>query len=128
MRWLALLFSTIALVACTTPPAERLALVRTAAADKNLESFTKLMTRDSGIFLRNLVENGKRSKIEYLDDPFAILPEGDVDEVLIEGASAILKIKGKSGPVEVRMFLENDEWALDIFSLPKVWAPIGAKR
>jgi hypothetical protein len=110
---------------CAAAPEERLALASAAAADKNLESFTKVMTRDSGIFLRNAVENQKRSRFEYLKDPFDIIPEGDVAEMTIEGKVAILKLAGKRGPVELRMFMENDEWSLDIFSLPDLWKPLG---
>ncbi len=102
--------------------------MRAAAADKNLENYTKLMTRESGIFLRNAVENQKRSKFEYLKDPFDLVPEGDVEDTIIEGKVAVLKLAGKKGAVELRMFMENDEWALDIFSLPALWKPLGGTQ
>lgn len=115
------------LVGCTTDPVERLTQARAAAADKNLENFAKFFTRDSAIFLRNMEAASKRARIPYVRDVFAVLPEGDVEDVLIDGSAAVLKVKGRR-PAEVRMFMENDEWSIDLFSLPAMWEPLGGAK
>lgn len=117
----------LVLIGCGTEPTERFAQARAAAEDKNLENFTKFFTRDSAIFLRQMETAAKRSRIQYLKDIFSVLPDGEVEEVLIEGNSAVLKVKGRA-KVEVRMFMENDEWSIDVFSLPKVWEPLGGAK
>jgi hypothetical protein len=117
----------LVLVGCGTEPTERFAQARAAAEDKNLDNFAKLFTRDSAIFLRNMVANAARSRIPYLKDPFSLLPEGDVEDVLVEGNAAVLKVKGRTTS-EVRMFMENDEWSIDVFSLPKLWEPLGGPK
>jgi hypothetical protein len=121
--WLLVLCCAL-FAACSETPQERLAQARTAADDKDLEKFTKFFTERSAGFLRDLVRNGDRSKIRYLRDPFSFLPEGDVDYVTTAGKSTLLKIKGKRGSAEIRMFLENDEWAIDVFSLKALWDPL----
>lgn len=126
-RWAMIAFVPLLLVACSTEPTERYAQARAAAEDKNLDNFAKFFTRESAIFLKNMVQAGTRSRITYLKDPFSVLPEGDVEDVLVEGNSAVLKVKGRATS-EVRMFLENDEWAIDLFSLPKMWEPLGGAK
>lgn len=117
----------LVLIGCGTEPIERFAQARAAAEDKNLDNFAKFFTRDSAIFLRNMVVTATRSRIPYLKDPFSVLPEGDVEDVLVEGNSAVLKVKGRT-TAEVRMFMENDEWSIDVFSLPKLWEPLGGPK
>ncbi len=114
-------------VGCAAEPTERYVQAQAAAADKNLDNFTKFFTRDSAIFLRNMDKAGSRSRIPYIKDTFSILPEGDVEDVLIDGNSAVLKVKGRS-VVEVRMFMENDEWSIDVFSLPSLLKPLGGAQ
>jgi len=115
---------TTLLGACGTPPEERLAQARAAAADKNMESFSKFFTRQSANFLRNLTRAAARSKIPYLKDPYSILPEGDIEDITTEGLSTIIKVKGKKGSAEIRMFMENDEWSIDVYSLKALWTPL----
>jgi len=110
--------------ACGVGPEERLAQARAAAADKNLEHYAAFFTRQSAGFLRDMARSAARSKIPYLKDPFALLPEGDLEKVTTEGLSTVLKIKGKKGSVEIRMFMENDEWCIDVYSLKGLWAPL----
>jgi hypothetical protein len=117
------------LTACSTGPEERLAQARAAAADKNLDEFVKYFTRDSANLLRDMVRAGDRSKIRYLRDPFSVLPEGDVEDVKTEANYTVLKVKGRRGNAEIRMFMENDEWSIDLFSLDALWEPLrGGKR
>jgi len=126
LRRKALFVVTLAslLGACAATPEERLAQARAAAADKNMESFSKFFTRQSGNFLRDLTRSAARSKIPYLKDPYAILPEGDIEGVTTEGLSTIIKVKGKRASAEIRMFMENDEWSIDVYSLPGLWTPL----
>lgn len=114
----------LALVACGKPPAERLDAARLAADNKDLPEYTKYFTRSSAAFLREMVANGTRAKMPYIKDPFLLIPQGDVEEVAIDGNSAILKIKGPKGSDEIRMFMENEEWSIDLFSLTKFWQPL----
>lgn len=125
-RALAVLAFVFVLGACGTPPEERLAQARAAAADKNLEAYAKFFTVKSANFLRDMSRAAARSKIPYVKDPFALLPEGDVEDVKTEGLSTVLKVKGKRGSAEIRMFMENDEWSIDVYSLPALWAPLHA--
>jgi len=115
---------TSLLGACAATPEERLEQARAAAQEKNMEAFSKFFTRQSGAFLRDLTRAAARSKIPYLKDPYAILPEGDVEEVTTEGLSTIIKVKGKRGSQEIRMFMENDEWSIDGYSLKGLWTPL----
>lgn len=117
----------LVLLGCGTEPTERFTQARAAAEDKNLDNFTKFFTRDSAIFLRQMEASAKRSRIAYLKDVFSVLPDGDVEDVLVEGNAAVLKVKGRA-TVEVRMFMENDEWSIDVFSLPKLWEPLGGAK
>jgi len=123
------LFAVISLllVGCSAGPTERYVQAQAAAADKNLDNFSKFFTRNSAIFLRNMDKAGTRSRIPYIKDAFSILPEGDVEDVLVDGKSAVLKVKGRS-VVEVRMFMENDEWSIDVFSLPSLLKPLGGAK
>ncbi len=121
--WLVLAASAL-FVACSAGPEERLTAARAAASDKDLEAFAKFFTQDSANLLRDMVAAGERSKIRYLKDPFSVLPEGDLEDVLIDGNSAILKVKGRRGSEEIRMFMENDEWSIDLYSLKGLWAPL----
>jgi len=116
--------SLLAATACGTPPEERFTLARAAAADKDLEKFAGFFTRQSAGLLRDMKRAADRSKIPYLKDPFSVLPEGDLEEVTLEGNAAVLKVKGKKKAVEVRMYMENDEWSIDLYSLPGLWAPL----
>jgi len=126
-RWpsrIALLFVSLVLAACGTPPEKRLESARAAAEEKDLLAYSKFFTRHSGAFLRDMVANATRAKMTYIKDPFTLLPPGDVEEIAIDGNSAILKVKGPKGPEEIRMFMENDEWSIDLFSLRKFWQPL----
>lgn len=116
--------SLLAVTACGTPPEERFALARAAAADKDLEKFASFFTRQSAGLLRDMTRAAQRSKIPYLKDPFSVLPEGDIEEVTLDGNAAVLKVKAKKKATEVRMFMENDEWSIDLYSLPGLWAPL----
>ncbi|MCC6622850.1 MAG: hypothetical protein IT385_16435 [Deltaproteobacteria bacterium] len=115
---------SLVLVACGTPPEKRLEAARLAAENKELGEYTKYFTRHSGAFLREMIANGTRAKMPYIRDPFTLIPPGDVEEIAIDGNSAILKIKGPKGSDEIRMFMENDEWSIDLFSLTKFWQPL----
>lgn len=121
--WLLVLVSAL-LGACSDTPEERFAKARSAADDKDLETYAKFFTERSANFLRDMVRNGDRSKIRYLRDPFSILPDGDIEDVKTEDKSTVLKIKGDRQEAEVRMFLENDEWSIDVFSLDALWEPL----
>lgn len=118
-----LLFALL-VAACGTPPEERLAQARLAAENKDLPAYLKFFTRRSAAFLRDMEANAMRSKMRYLKDPYTVLPPGDVEEIGIDGNSAILKVKGKGPADEIRMFMENDEWAIDVFSLKRLWEPL----
>lgn len=121
---LLLLSLTVLFGACAATPEERLAQARAAAADKNLEAYTKFFTRQSANFLRDMDRAAARSKIPYLKDPFSVLPEGDVESVTTEGASTIIKVKGQRKSAEIWMIMENDEWAIDLYSLEALWTPL----
>ena len=112
------------IAACTTPPEERLTQARAAAADKDMDAFSKFFTQHSANFLRDMVRTAARSKIPYIKDPFKILPEGDIESVTTEGLSTLIKVKGKRSSDEIRMFMENDEWSIDVYSLKALWAPL----
>ncbi|MFO0746527.1 MAG: hypothetical protein U1F43_12760 [Myxococcota bacterium] len=118
------LLLALLVAACGTPPEERLAQARLAAENKDLPLFLKYFTRRSAAFLRDLAANQARSKMQYLKDPLLVLPPGDLEEVNIDGKSAILKVKGKGKADEIRMFMENDEWSIDVFSLTRFWQPL----
>ena len=121
---LLLLTLTLSLGACANSPEERLAGARAAAADKNLDNFAKFFTRQSANFLRDMTHAAARSKIPYLKDPFAVLPEGDVEEVTTEGTATVIKVKGRKGSAEIWMIMENDEWSIDLYSLQALWSPL----
>lgn len=116
----------MALTACTDSPEERLAMAYQAAESKELEPFLKLFTRESQALLRNMRFQGEKTKNPYISDTFSILPKGELEEVLVEGNAAVLKIKTRAGD-EIRMFRENGDWHIDVFSLSPLWEPIGAK-
>lgn len=119
-----LLLLALLVAACGTPPEERLAQARAAIENKDVPLFLKYFTRRSAALLRDMEANAARTKMHYLRDPLTILPQGDVEEVAIDGNSAFVKVKGKGAAEEIRMFMENDEWAIDLFSLPKFWQPL----
>lgn len=121
---LLLLSLTLLLGACAATPEERLAQARAAAEAKDLDAFAKFFTRQSANFLRDMERSAARSKIPYLKDPFSVLPEGDVEAVTTEGSSTIIKVKGKRSSAEIWMIMENDEWAIDLYSLEALWTPL----
>lgn len=125
-RWPSFLLALmmLCLVACQSSPDERYAKARLAAENKDAPLFLSFFTRKSAAFVRDMTANGTRSKINYVKEPFGLLPQGDVENVVVDGNSALLTVKSKSGSDEIRMFMENDEWAIDVFSLPKLWAPL----
>lgn len=123
LRLAPVLFALL-VAACTAAPEERLAQARAAAADKNMDAFSTFFTRQSANFLRDMVRTASRSKIPYLKDPYKILPEGDIESVTTEGLSTLIKVKGKRTSEEIRMFMENDEWSIDVYSLKALWAPL----
>jgi hypothetical protein len=130
LRRMALFVVTLSslLGACAATPEERLVQARAAAEEKNMEAFSKFFTRQSASFLRDMQKAAARSKIPYLKDPYSILPEGDIEEVTTEGLSTIIKVKGKRGSDEIRMFMENDEWSIDVYSLKALWKPLKGDR
>ena len=126
-RWLSRIACLLLLttsVACDTPPEERFAGARSAAENKELPAYMKFFTRRSAAFLRDMLANGSRSKMVYLKDPFTLLPAGDVEEIVVDGNSALVKVKGQKGIEELVMLRENDEWSIDLFSLAKFWQPM----
>lgn len=118
------LVAVLFLVACGSSPDERYAKAVLAAENKDQPAFLSFFTRKSAAFVRDMLANGVRSKINYIKDPFLLLPIGELEGVVIDGNSALLTVKGKNRTDEIRMFMENDEWSIDVFSLPRFWEPL----
>lgn len=112
------------LAACETAPPERLEQARAAVLDKDVPKFATFFTRNSQLFMLEMLKNAERSKIHYVKSVFDFLPEGDVEEVNVDGNAAFLKIKSKRGSDEIRMVQEGGEWCIDLFSLERFWKPL----
>ena len=61
-----------------------------------------------------------RGRIVYLDDVFALLPKGEIEEVDEKGKRIVLKV----GKKKVRMVQEHGLWVVDAFALERFWKPL----
>lgn len=124
-RWWLLAWAFVGLLAaCETAPPERLEKARAAVVDKDSAKFATFFTRSSQLFLLQMLKNAERSKIHYAKSPFDFLPEGDVEDVKIDGNAAFVKVKSKRGMEEIRMVQEGGEWCIDLFALDRFWKPL----
>ena len=122
--WLAALAFVGLLGACGSAPPDRLEEARAAVLDKDTAKFATYFTRNSQLFLIQMLRNAERSKIHYAKNAFDFLPEGDVEDVTVDGNAAFLKIKNKRGTEEIRMVQEGGEWCIDLFALERFWKPL----
>ncbi len=113
-----------ALIACGEAPEERLAQARTAADRKDTDAFRSFFTEKSAELMRDFEIAGKRSKLYYTKDPFALLPGGDIDEVFVKDNLAVITVKDRGKKKKIRLYMENGQWAIDLFSLETLWEPL----
>ncbi len=113
-----------ALGACGDSPEERFAQAQAAAKQKDEAAFKGFFTEKSAALLRGFERAGKRSKLWYTRNLFALLPSGEVDEVFVKDNFALITVKSGAKKKEVRMYKQNGQWAIDLFSLDTLWAPL----
>ncbi|MGM0575030.1 MAG: hypothetical protein ACQEXJ_04785 [Myxococcota bacterium] len=126
-RWIpALGLLLLMLAGCAEAPEERLEGAWKAAEAEDVEAFALYFTPPSAEVIRGMVNVTERTrgKMEYLDDPFAVLPRGEIMGVEERGDLAVVTVKPKGDPYEVRMTTHRGQWRIDGFALPEMWAPL----
>ncbi len=121
--WLACLLA-VGLVACSDAPEARYEKLKAAIEEEDFEAFTSFFTMESNATIRDMLENGQRSKIRYIKDWKTLVPVGDVEDVEVVGQVAFLKIAGGRDKNELRMLLEHEEWCVDLKGLTAYWQPL----
>jgi hypothetical protein len=114
--------------ACAEGPDARYETLKKAVELDDFEAFSDHFTLASNAAMRDMFENGKRSRIHYLKDWKKLVPVGDLEEVEVRGQVAFLKIAGaKTGGKELRMLREHDAWCVDLEGLQAYWEPLKGK-
>lgn len=132
--WLGALLAVVAAATfggCGEAPQEVYAAAKAAAQAKELEAFTATLSDRSAQLLRGLAATAdeSRGRYRYLEDPFGLLPIGDVQAEQERGNVTILKVgKSERDAEEVILLREREGWRIDVLDSPRFWDPLMVKR
>jgi len=129
----ALLLAALAAVSagCGDDAREVYTQARTAAEAKDFEAFAGALTDRSASLLRGLAaaEDGSRGRYRFLEDPYKVLPMGDVQAEEERGNLTILKVgKSERDTQDVILLRERDGWRIDVLDSPRFWDPLVTKK
>ncbi len=114
--------ATQTLAGCREAPAEVLEAARDALKAQDTESFLELVEPRAAAFLRRAEKvvsaSGRGYKVTQSARPTAaLLPQGDVADVVVQDQRAILVIKRGSATELIQMRLVRGKWRLDLLEM-----------
>jgi hypothetical protein len=110
---------------CSESPDEVYARCKSAIEDEDLETYVGCFTERSRTILRSLLDlEERRSRLGYLANVYDLLPGDEVDEVVVEGALAVVRARSARAEYPVSMVKEKGRWRIDALSLPTFWSPL----
>ena len=120
----------VGLAGCGQSAREVYSEAATAAGAKDFDAFCGWLTERSATLVRGVqaASDESRGRSQYLKDPFALLPSGDVQAEEQKGNLTILKVgRSERDAEEVLLLLEPDGWRIDVLDSPRFWDPLMVK-